>query len=201
MRNHIRYHRLMEASEQRLSAAMRSGIPSEELVAERIFDNPRDYSRWESHHAGLMRRIDAAGDRRAQQFGLLSASLGFIHRKALFECLQDGQIRGRDRVRLFEHLSGHTDYSAAVIAQHGIYLRSAASYLCSQHVGARLLRDRRFDRALPEYEALYLEYFSAYCDLALASDEAVAACVRPTLTSLKQRLCHKRARLLALVHS
>jgi hypothetical protein len=198
----IRYDDLMEASQQRLGAAAHSGIAAEELVAARIFDNPKDFGRWESHHAGLMRRIVVAGSSEAQKSELLIGSLGLIHRKALFEYLQTSHLRGRDRVRLFEYFFAHSDYTTAVVSEHGHYLRSAASYICSSHVGTHLMLDDIFDQPLLQYEQLYSEYFRVYCNFVTApANDAAADCVRPVLASLKRQVCDWRSALLALAHS
>jgi len=196
----VRYEHLMEASEQRLGDAARSGIPAEELVAARILDNPKDFGRWESHHAGLMRRIDAAGSADAQKYELLAASVRLIHHKALFEYLQTSQIRDRARVHLFGHLFSHADYRTSVISEHRNYMRSAASYLCSNHVGTHLMLDGIFDRPLCEYERLYAEYFRVYCTFMMTpASDPTAACVRPLLASLKRQACNCRSALLACV--
>src|SRR4051812_40103839 len=122
----LRLDDLMQASEERLSAAVRSVLPHEQLIATRIIDSPRDFTRWESYHAGLMRRIVLAGEVDAQRTQLLSAALGLIHRKATFEYLRNRALKGRDRVRFFEHFYSQGDYHSSVIAEHGHYLRSAA---------------------------------------------------------------------------
>lgn len=198
----LRYERLMEASERRLDAAMHSGIPAEELIACRIFDNPRDFSRWEAQHAGLMRRIVVAPGAVAQKCELLTASLALIHRKALFEYLQTSRLTGRPRERLIEHFHATVDYRTAVISEHGNYLRSAASYLCSSHVGTRLMLDDIFGRPLLEYEQLYGDYFRLYCNTAIGEAGAVGAgSMRPLLAVLKRQVGAWRNALLALTHS
>lgn len=198
----LRYERLMEASERRLDAAMHSGIPTEELVACRIFDNPRDFGRWEAQHAGLMRRIVVAPGTVARKCELLTASLALIHRKALFEYLQAGGAKGRTRERLIEHFHATVDYRAAVISEHGNYLRSAASYMCSSHVGTQLLLDDIFGQPLLEYEQLYADYFRLYCDVIIApAGDARAASMQPLLALLKRQVCAWRNALLALAHS
>lgn len=197
----VSYDHLMEASQQRLDAAAHSGVPSEELIAARILDNPKDFSRWENHHSGLMRRTVSSGSAEAQKSELLSASLGLIHRKALFEYLQANQVNGNTRVHLFKHFFGYTDYATSVISEHGNYLRSAASYLCSSHVGRHLLLDDIFDQPLSDYERLYAQYFRVYCGFVIAADDTEKDCVRPLLASLKREVSDWRGALLALAHS
>jgi hypothetical protein len=192
---------LMRASEERLSAAVHSGIPQEQLVAARITDSPRDFSRWEAYHAGLMRKIVLAGGAEAQRTELLSASLGLIHRKATFEYLRVRRLKESERVRFFEHFHAHEDYHGAVIAEHGHYLRSAASYLCSSHVGTHLMLDETFDEPLLQYERLYMEYFRAYCDFVIGSQRGQGGHLATLLMPLKREVCDWREALLALAHS
>jgi hypothetical protein len=197
----IRLDDLMQASEQRLGAAIRSAAADEQLVAMRIIGSPQDFTRWESYHAGLMRRIVDAGHLAAQRSELLSAALGLIHRKATFEYLRSRRLQGRDRVRFFEYFGGNTDYNTSVIAEHGKYLRSAASYMCSSHVGTNLLLDDTFDEPLMEYERLYEEYFRSYCDFVLAPPDSGDAAIGTLLRPLKREVSEWRNALFALTQS
>jgi len=192
----------MQASEERLSAAVHSSLPHEQLVATRIIDSPRDFTRWEAYHSGLMRRIVLAGEADAQRTELLSAALGLIHRKATFEYLRNRPLKGRDRIRFFEHFSSHSDYHSAVIAEHGHYLRNAASYLCSSHVGTHVMLDETFDEPLMQYERLYMEYFRAYCDFVVGEHAAKGGGHLSTLLMpLKRDVSNWREALFALAHS
>lgn len=149
-----------------------------------------------------MRRIVVAGSADAQKCELLAASVNLIHRKALFEYLQSSHIRNLERIRLFEHFFSHADYQTSVISEHGNYLRSAASYMCSSHVGTHLMLDDIFDRPLLDYERLYAEYFRVYCDfMMIPGNDPSADCVRPLLVSLKRQVSDWRNALLALAQS
>lgn len=198
----ISHHQLMDESERRLRSAAHCGLPIEATVATRILDNARDYHRWEGEHANIMRRIAIERRCEMQKTALLCASLSLIHRKALFEYLRDREIRGNDRRRLIAIFFSRRDYNSAVIAEHGNYLRSAASYLCSSYVGRQVLLDEIFDEPLLQYEDLYADYFRAYCDSALLSDhDPMADYVRPLVLSLKQQVTEWRSALLALTQS
>jgi len=198
----ISHHQLMDESERRLCSAAHCGLPIEETVATRILSSTREYHRWEDEHAGIMRRIACERRGEMQKIALLDASLALIHRKALFEHLRDRQIRGDARRRLIALFFCHRDYDAAVVAEHGNYLRSAASYLCSSYVGRQLLLDEIFDAPLTQYEDLYAEYFRAFCDSALLSDnDPMAAYVRPLVLPLKRQVNEYRTALLALTQS
>ncbi|MGH8186794.1 MAG: hypothetical protein ACREUC_09545 [Steroidobacteraceae bacterium] len=181
---------------------MLSGSPTEERVATRILDSARDYSRWEAEHATLMRRIAAERLPSVQKAQLLNISLSLIHRKALFEYLRDEQVRGIRRQDVMAHFLSHRDYASAVVSEHGRYVRSAASYLCSSHVGSNVMFDALFENPLAEYEDLYAGYFRTHCNAVLASDDdAVAKSMLPVLVDLKAQIGEWRKALIALTHS
>jgi hypothetical protein len=198
----LSHDRLMEESQRHLANAVLSGLPSEERVATRLLDNARDYRRWESEHATLMRRIAVERLPGVQKAQLLSISLSLIHRKALFEYLRDEQVRGDRRQQIMAHFSAHRDYTSAVVSEHGRYVRSAASYLCSNHVGLSMMFEALFEAPLADYEDLYASYFRTYCSTMLASvDDAVARSMRPVLVDLKGQIGEWRKALIALTHS
>jgi hypothetical protein len=198
----VTHRSLMDESERLLCAAAHCGQPIEELVAGRILDNVRDYRLWEDEHANIMRRIAIERSGEMQKCALLSASLALIHRKALFEYLRDREVRGKDRRRLLAHFFSRSDYERALVSEHGNYLRSAASYLCSSHVGRQLLLDDIFDQPLQQYETLYGDYFRAYCDsVLLAAKDSQSDYVQPLLIPLKQQVNEWRDALQALAHS
>lgn len=194
--------RLMEASEHRLYGAAHSSLPLEELIATRILDNPQDFRRWESEHATLMGRV--ADERRdtARATALLTGVLALIHRKALFEYLRDEEIRGETRHLLFRQLFGERDYARTVVLEHGNYLRSAGSFLCSRYVGRKLLLHPLFAQPLARYELLYSDYFRVYCDLSVAEMRCQpAAALRPLALQLKQQVGFYRGAIMRLVQT
>lgn len=193
---------LMDESERRLCIAACCGMPIEEMIAGRVLDNPTDFSRWQAEHAVIMKRIAIERDCGAQRCVLLSASMDLIHRKALFEYLRDREVRGSARRQLMAAFFNWRDYEGAVIQEHGNYLRSAASYLCSSHVGRRLLLDEIFDQPLLQYEDLYTDYFRAYCDsIMLPPGDPMSVCALPLAKQLKQQVGEWRRALQALAVS
>jgi hypothetical protein len=198
----LTHDRLMEESQRGLSAAALSGEPDDERVATRILHDVRAYRRWENEHATLMRRIAVERLPVIQKAELLTISLSLIHRKALFEYLRDERLRGARRQQIMTHFFAHRDYSSAVVAEHGRYVHTAASYLCSNHVGSKVMFDALFESPLAEYEDLYASYFRTYCDVALASDrDAVAESMLPVLLDLKAQVGEWRQALIALTRS
>ena len=195
----LSHQRLMEESRRRLKDAASSDEPDECRVAARILDSTRLYRDWENEHAMLMRRIAAERLPAVQKARLLTLALSLIHRKALFEYLRDERVHGLRRQEIMAHFFSHRDCASAVVAEHGRYLHSAASYLCSSHVGSNLMFDALFESPLAQYEELYASYFRTYCDVVLASDrDPVATSV---LLDLKAQIGEWRQALIALTHS
>jgi hypothetical protein len=189
---------LMSVSETHLEQLARGKSGAAVLVASRILDTPTEFRRWEAEHARLMRGIAGLARRALQLRSLLSATLGLLHRKALFEYLRDHQVPTTGRQRLIGHFYGHNDYVQTLLAEHGKYLRSAASYLCTSHIGAEYLQHPVFGEPLRAYANLYNEYFRTYCDSVLApeGDEA-SENLQTLLPYLKREVLETRNQLLA----
>ncbi len=189
---------LMDVSEAHLEQLARGKSGATVLVASRILDTPQEFRRWEGEHAQLMRGIAALTRRALQVRSLLSATLGLLHRKALFEYMRDQQVPTSGRQRLISHFYGHNDYVQTLLAEHGKYLRSAASFHCTSHIGADYLQHAVFGDPLRAYVQLYNEYFRTYCDSVLAppGDEACEN-LQALLPYLKQEILETRNLLLA----
>jgi len=132
---------------------------------------------------------------------LRSTAFGLVHRKAIFEYLRDRQLTRTKRHRLFSLFYGIRDYTNAVIAEHGNYVRCSSSYLCTYYLAERLMQDAAFDEPLRMYEQWYSEYFRAFCDAALAETEeekqatAAMEALRPLL---KYQLAEARQAILEM---
>jgi hypothetical protein len=198
----LSHARLMQESQRTLLNAAVSGEPDTEHIATRILDDTRVYRLWENEHATLMQRIAAERLPDSQKAQLLTISLSLIHRKALFEYLRHERIRGVRRQNIMARFFSHRDYSSAVVSEHGRYMHTAASYLCANHVGSKVMFDALFESPLAEYEDLYASYFRTYCDVALASDrDAIAQSMLPVLLDLKAQIGEWRQALISLTRS
>ena len=188
---------LMSVSEAHLEQLARGETGPSVLVASRILDTPQEFRRWEGGHARLMRGVAGLSRRALQVRSLLSTTLALAHRKALFEYLRDRQVPSGARRRLIRHFYGHNDYLQTLLAEHGNYLRSAASYMCTAHIGAEHLQVATFGEPLQAYIQLYTEYFRTYCDSVLAAqDDEAAENLQALLPYLKQEVLETRNQLL-----
>jgi hypothetical protein len=163
--------RLMEESELCVAEVARFGTPPQMLVATRLMSHPEAYRRWESEHSQLMHRVSGHRYLNRQVTALRSTALTLLHRKAVFEYLQDRQLTRQQRRRLMALFYSMREYSASMIAEHGNYLRGAASYWCSHHLARRLMKDSAFAEPLHLYEERYSDYFRVFCDVELADTE------------------------------
>lgn len=188
-------HHLMEASEQHLEQVAREGGFEEMQVAQRILEYPEAFLHWQHEHAQIMRSVAASSSMREQKRLLLSAALSLLHRKSLFEYLRDNHVHNHQRELLLMYFHGGNDYPRAMVIEHGNYLRSAASYLCSTFLGLRLLHDAAFARPLNDYEMLYASYFAGYSKL-LLSQSGPDSKLGMVVYRLKCELGQRRRRLL-----
>lgn len=190
---------LMDASEERLGNAARSGTSHEQLIASRLRDNPRDYRRWELEHSTHMERVLKAPRRTQQAIALLSLGFSLTHRRALFEFLRNNSLRGWRRRQLVAHFHGGHSYSQAMVAEHGTYLRSAASLICVEHLGTSTLPHPAFGDPFLKYQQSYVEYFRTYCHSAMTPQNAPESDTEQALLpALKFDLLEMRSKLLAM---
>jgi len=193
--------RLMEESELCVAEAARSGSPAQMLVASRLMSHPESYRRWESEHAHLMRRISSQVFLHQQVVALRSTALNLLHRKAVFEYLQERRLSRTQRHRLMSLFHSLRDYSASLIAEHGNYLRGASSYWCSHHLARRLMKDGVFAEPLLLYQERYSDYFRVFCDVELAETDAEREAVEPMRMlqpMLKLQLAEARQEILRM---
>src|SRR5262249_36750595 len=164
--------RLMEESELCLVEAARYGTPAQMVVATRLISHPGAYRRWEAEHAQLMRRVSCHNYLHRQVVALRSTAMTQLHRKAVFDYLQERQLTSTQRHRLMSMFHSLKDYTASLIAEHGNYVRGASSYWCSHHVARRLMKDGVFVEPLHLYQERYTDYFRVFCDVELAETDA-----------------------------
>jgi len=191
------HEQLMQVSERRLQDTARAGSATERYVASRVLEFPSLWTRWEHEHSTLMRTVTAPRNAARQSARLKRACFSLIHRKALFEHLRDRQIGGPARQRLLLFFHRTRGYSQAMITEHGNYLRSACSYLCSSYVGSAVIRDGVYEDPMRRYEDLYSEYFRLFCEGTL-EDGSAAASADSLLPYLKYQIREHREAIMAM---
>lgn len=168
------YAKLMRESTDRMESALHGDDVKEHLIAQRILATPGAWNAWELEHSGLMRQVADFVVLRNQAVALRHAALRLIHGKALFEYLKKHNIRGEARGKLMAHFHRTLVYEHAVVAEHAIFVRKAASFICASHLGTDLVHDPAFLDPMARYETLFTEYFELYCSTLLPGAEAGA---------------------------
>ena len=187
-RSAISHSRLMRESTDRIESALRSDDDHEQRVAHRLAESSKSWELWENEHSGLMRQVAEYGVLRTQAAALRQTALRLIHGKALFEYLRRNEVRGPARAQMLHYFYPTRGYQYAVIAEHGVYVRKACSYLCATHVGSGLVHDPAFLDPMQHYEGLYAEYFDLYCSTLFPDKGVVSASERSLLPLLKHQL-------------
>jgi hypothetical protein len=199
----IKQARLMEESELCMTEVARFGTPAQVLVASRLLAHPEAYRRWEAEHSQLMRRVSEHRFLNRQVVALRSTALALLHRKAVFEYLQERQLTRQQRHKLMLMFHSLKDYSASLIAEHGNYLRGASSYWCSHHLARRLMKDSAFAEPLLLYQERYTDYFRIHCDVELAETDMEKQAVEPMRMLqplLKKQLAEARQEILNMAY-
>ncbi|MEO6079042.1 MAG: hypothetical protein ABIQ86_04590 [Steroidobacteraceae bacterium] len=148
--------RMMECSEEQLSAAVRYGEIHQKQVASRVLESPHNFRQWESAHSQSLKPIATASTTKQQVQGVKRMALSMIHRKAPFEYLREKQIFGTARHRFFQKLYGHHDFATSVVNEHRNYLVAGASYICME----RFCSEGSMQQ-ISEYERRYTSYWGA----------------------------------------
>jgi hypothetical protein len=199
----INQARLMEESELCVAETAKSGTPAQMLVASRLLAHPETYRRWESEHFQLMRRVSEHRYLNRQVVALRSTALSLMHRKAVFEYLQERQLTRQQRHKLMSMFHSLKDYAASLIAEHGNYVRGASSYWCSHHLARRLMKDSAFAEPLLLYQERYTDFFRVHCDVELAETESEQQAVAPMRLLqplLKMQLTEARQEILSMAY-
>ncbi len=196
--------RLMEESELCMLDAAKYGTPVQMQVATRLISHPESYRRWEAEHAQLMIRVSEHHYLHRQAVALRAAALTLLHRKAVFEYLQERQLTLTQRHKLMAMFHSLKEYSASLLVEHGNYLRGASSYWCSHHLARRFMKDGVFAEPLHLYEERYTDYFRVHCDVELADTEEERRTVEPMRMLqplLKHQLAEARKEILAMPYT
>jgi hypothetical protein len=187
-RSAFSHAKLMRESTNRIEGALRSADAYEHLVAQRVLANPAAWHAWEMEHSGLMRQVADFVALRNQAVALRHAALRLIHGKALFEYLKKHNVRGNARTAIIAHFHQTLMYEHAVVAEHTVYVRKAASFLCASHLGTELVHDPAFLDPMVQYENLFTEYFELYCSTLLPCENSESDSEPALLPLLKHQL-------------
>ena len=193
----------MEESESRVQMSAYLHTPAD-AAARHMLECPETYRRWEVEHDRLIHTVSDRGRLAEQVTALRKTVFALVHQRAVFEYLREAHVTGAKRRRALALFYGCRDYTNAVLREHGNYMRSSTSYLCTHHLGEHLMEDAAFYEPLMLYEEWYAEYFRAYCDSELAETEQekeATVGLDALKPLLKQRLAEARRAILAMPQS
>lgn len=198
----ISHLRLMRESEDRVERAARSPDAGERMVAGRVMETPSLQRLWAAEHSSLLQAVATHRGPGNQVAALKSTSFKLIHRKGLFEYLRLRPLAPAERRRVLAFFHPSRSLTDAIIAEHHEYVRSACSYLCTNHLGLEVIGDGTFEGPFARYEELFSDYFRAFCDVALSTlPDAEVAHLRALLPYLKHQMADQRSAILALPYS
>lgn len=189
---------LIDVSEMHIDKLHWAGADEERQVVRRLCATPAGYQQWWAFHAGLMRHVGSGGSRQAQIAMMRGKSFELIHRKALFEYLRDSSLPEDGRQAVVSAFHGSIDFRRALVAEHSRYLHSNSSLYCTHYLNGSILRDRRFDSGLANYQQVFMDYFDHYCAWVLAESRGERYTSRYLIPAFKAKLTVMKSDLLSL---
>ena len=195
-RSAFSHAKLMRESTNRIESALRGDDPKDHLIAQRVLATPSAWQAWEMEHSALMRQVADFVVLRNQAVALRHAALRLIHGKALFEYLRKHSLRGKARARVLAHFHRTMIYEHAVVAEHTVFVRKSASYLCASHLGTDVVHDPAFLDPMQQYETLFSEYFELFCSTLLPTETSDTEPEPALLPLLKHQLNEWRSVIL-----
>lgn len=188
----------MNVSESRIETLRWSGSDDERWYIDRIFDKPATYDRWESFHFDLMKKVAAGPTQYGQLMHLRKTRFALLRRQALFQYLREHTIPRDNREIIVSAFHSSAEFSKALVAEHGRYLRTNSSLLCTAYLGSSLLDDSRFDAELERYHNGYMQYFALYCDWIVATARGQEYPLRPLIVEMKDDLAQLQSNLMTM---
>jgi hypothetical protein len=191
-----RWQAYMDVAATCLQNASRNDEGEAGRCARQLLQMPSAWRSWELEFGSSLRTVSRSRHRVLQIRGLRQSCFSWIHLAAPFKHIRDRRLRGEPRRRLVLGLHNQYSFSRAVVAEHGIYLRSTCHSLCSAHLGATVLGDALFAESMRRYETVYMEYFQAYCAASFPLRAADAGPYRDLLPLLKLQVSELRQAIL-----
>lgn len=157
----------MRESEDAVRAHAGSGDELSRRVCSQLLASEPRYSEWHAFHERKMRNVAEVRLRHPQVLALRAVAVQQVHRTALINYLRMGRITGPmrdDALRLFH---GMSDLRDAALAEHRSYLLAASTQVCA-HDLLDLVGDREGLTFIRHYELAFMQYFTMFCERALA---------------------------------
>lgn len=189
-----RHQKLMDESEFALNNASDSSSARVSRIISSILQDSRTYQLWESQHAELMLPVAEQSNKKNQIVELRIAEIRLVHQRALFKSLQESQLRGEERQRLFRIFHNSLDYHASVIAEHQHYRLAVSSRVSADHL-IDVMHDPVSKKMLKQYERMYARYFEMKCYVAGMGHSNCIELVRSMMVDTYDQLRQLRRRI------
>lgn len=186
---------LMDAAAARLQIASHDDSEIGQC-ARRVIQTPAVWRTWELEFGASIRPVARFRHRSMQVRGLRQAGFAWIHLAAPFRHIRNHQLRGEQRRKLVLGMHSQYTFARAMVAEHGVYLRSICHSLCAVHVGQAVLGDLLYGDSMRRYEALYTEYFKTYCAATYPKHSADVMGYQALLPLLKKQTSELRQAIL-----
>jgi hypothetical protein len=185
----------MTASEYALQEATESPLPRKSRIASTILGDGKKYREWEIRHANLLRPVAEQSAKKRQILALRNAEIKLVHRRALFTYLQNNEVVGEPRRRLFRLFHTTLDFDEAVLAEHRQYMLAVSSHISTDHIIDDVMHDDISTQLLRQYETTFARYFEMKCYIASASDSNCVDIVRSSLRGVQGQLLRIKRRI------
>lgn len=192
--NSRRHKHLMDVSELALQDAAESSQPRDSRIATTVLHDSQKYRHWESRHADLLLPVAQHSRKKPQIVALRNAEVDLVHRRAFFNYLQDHEVRGEQREKLFRLFHRTLDYDAAVLLEHRHYMLAVSSRISTDHI-IDVMDDVNSTRLLKQYEKIFARYFEMKCYVAYSENSDCTNLVYESMRELRKQLLRIRGRI------
>lgn len=186
----------MSESESTVHEQASSGEGIPQRVCSQLLADESRYSLWESRHEQRMSSVAGLRYRQRQLMSLRGFAVQQVHRTALVKYLRDHNIKGEARNQTLREFYGVVDPRRAAVAEHRNYVIAASSQICAATLlelggdegGARLIRN---------YEILYGNFFSMFCDRSRAKQSGKLYLLESLIPEAKDSADRARQRVMS----
>jgi hypothetical protein len=192
---YLTQQRLMVESETAIRRGAIEGDAIPKRACGQVIADPAFYSLWRVRHNKRMLTVAERRQRDRQIVALRAVHLEQVHRTALVHYLRKEGITGATRDLTLQEFYGVMDPRRAAITEHRGYLISASSQLCAYEL-LKLVGDARGLALIQDYQGMYGQFFSMFCDNARAQRGNSRYLLRELIDDAKSEAQALRERIL-----
>jgi hypothetical protein len=164
---YITQTQLMRESEHTVLERAKSADEIPRRICTQLLADEARYAQWHTRHELQMTEVANARHRERQVLKLRAVAIEQVHRTSLVRYLRDSHIIGTERDRTMRAFYGISDPRDSALAEHRTYLLAASTQLCTSDL-LELVGDEQGQALVRNYELIYSQYFTMFCDRARA---------------------------------